>query len=234
MRRSAFLVLVISLSTASMVMALPGFDISVGPYVGAYKPSLKTVNEQVLLYDHQTAYGYSAIYGIQAKVGLPMGLGGGIEFGSWSNKKEWTDDQADIHAYKVKLMPVDVFAQYSMPLVPMVLKGKAGASVGKVWADFDVSQTRPDQWNHYWNSEGSAASFGIFTGLDLVALPKVNIGFDVGYKFCEVEKLTIVECHEEGSINDVLEYYNHDLDQVIPLPLELSGVSSRLVVSYVF
>lgn len=215
--------------------ALPGLEISIGPYVGLYGPSLKTINEQVLLWDHQTAFGSAAIFGGQIKLGLPMGLGGGVDLGYWSNSKEWTEDNLiDQHAYKVKLMPLDFFVQYSMPIVPMVLKAKAGASVGNVWASLDVSEVRPNVWNHYWNSEGSAATFGIFGGLDLVALPKFNISAEIGYRMGEVDHLIVKECHEPDHVNDVYEYYDHAKDQQLPLPLELSGMNAKLIVTYVF
>ncbi|HBZ86226.1 MAG: hypothetical protein A2509_11780 [Candidatus Edwardsbacteria bacterium RIFOXYD12_FULL_50_11] len=214
--------------------ALPGLEIGVGPYVGLYSPALTTINEQVLLYDHQTAFGSAAIFGGQVKLGLPLGLGGGVDLGYWSSSKEWAEDNLDQHAYKVKLMPVDVFVQYAMPLVPMVLKAKAGVSVGNIWAGLDASQVRPNQWNHYWNSEGSAATFGIFGGLDLVALPKFNISAEIGYKMGEVDHLIIKESHEPDNVNDVLEYYDHDKDQVLPLPLEISGITAKLIATYVF
>ena len=215
--------------------ALPGLEIGVGPYVGLYNPALTTINEQVLLWDHQTAFGSAAIFGGQVKLGLPMGLGGGVDLGYWSNSKEWTEDNLiDQHAYKIKLMPVDFFVQYSMPIVPMVLKGKAGVSVGNVWAGLDVSEVRPNVWNHYWNSEGSAATFGIFGGLDLLALPVFNISAEIGYRMGEVDQLTVKESHEPDNVNDILEYYNHDRDQVLPLPLEISGVNAKLIATYVF
>jgi len=215
--------------------ALPGLEIGVGPYVGLYSPALTTINEQVLLYDHQTAFGSAAIFGGQLKLGLPMGLGGGVDLGYWSNSKEWTEDNlTDQHAYKVKLMPVDFFVQYSMPIVPMVLKGKAGVSVGNVWAGLDASEVRINQWNHYWNSEGSAATFGIFGGLDLVALPMFNISAEIGYRMGKVDHLIIKECHEPDRVNDVYEYYDHAKDQDLPLPLELSGVNAKIVATYVF
>ncbi|MBU1356683.1 MAG: hypothetical protein KJ620_08960 [Candidatus Edwardsbacteria bacterium] len=215
--------------------ALPGLEIAVGPYVGLYNPALTTINEQVLLWDHQTAFGSAAIVGGQIKLGLPMGLGGGVDLGYWSNSKEWIEDNLiDQHAYKVKLMPVDFFVQYSMPIVPMVLKGKAGVSVGNVWAGTEVSEVRPNVWNHYWNSEGSAATFGILGGLDLVALPMFNISAEIGYRMGKVDHLIIKECHEPDHVNDVYEYYDHAKDQDLPLPLELSGVSAKLIATYVF
>jgi hypothetical protein len=234
MKKICIMSMIITAVAFGIAAALPGLEISVGPYIGTYNPSLKTLDEQVLLYDHQTVMGSAAIFGGQFKLGLPMGLGGGIDLGYWSNSKEWTDDAGDLNSYKVKLMPLDVFVQYSMPIVPAVLKGKAGASAGNVWASFDASQVRPNVWNHYWNTEGSANTFGIFGGLELVALPKFNFSAEVGYKMGEIEKLTIKECHEPGEINDVLEYYDHDKDQVLPLPLELNGTSFKIVATYVF
>jgi len=215
-------------------LALPGLEIAIGPYVGLYNPSLKTANEQILLYDHQTAFGSAMLFGGQFKLGLPMGIGGGVDFGYWSNSKEWTDDIGDINSYKIKLMPLDVFMQYSMPIIPMVLKAKAGGSAGNVWASLDVSEVRPSTWNHYWNSEGSASTFGVFGGLDLVILPKVNISAEIGYKMGKVDDLTIKECHEPDYINDIYVYYDHDKDQQLPLSLELNGVNAKLIVTYVF
>ncbi len=234
MKRLSLMVLAIVLLSLN-AFALPGLEIGVGPYVGLYNPALTTVNEQVLLWDHQTAFGSAAIFGGQLKLGLPMGLGGGVDLGYWSNSKEWTEDNLiDQHAYKIKLMPVDVFIQYSMPLIPMVLKAKAGASVGNVSAGLDVSENRINQWNHYWNSEGSAVIFGVFGGLDLVALPKFNISAEIGYKMGKVDHLIIKECHEPDNVNDVYEYYDHTKDQQLPLPLELSGVNAKIVATYVF
>lgn len=233
MKKGLLTAAILSLSALN-AFALPGLEIAVGPYVGLYSPSLTTINDKVLIYDHQTALGSAAIFGGQIKLGLPMGLGGGVDLGYWSNSKEWTEDDLDQHAYKVKLMPVDVFVQYSMSIAPKVLKGKAGVSVGNVWAGLNASEVRPNQWNHYWNSEGSTSTYGIFVGLDLVVLPMFNISAEAGYKMGKVEQLTIKECHEPEHINDVYEYYDHDKDQNLPLPLELNGMTAKLIVTYVF
>ena len=225
----------ILLLSALNALALPGLEIAVGPYVGLYSPSLTTINDKVLIYDHQTALGSAAIFGGQIKLGLPMRLGGGVDLGYWSNSKEWTEDnQTEQHAYKIKLMPLNIFVQYAMPIVPAVMKAKAGVSVGNVWANLDVSETQINLWNHYWNSEGSTSTYGIFGGLDLVVLPMFNISAEAGYKMGKVEQLIIKGCHEPEHINDVYEYYDHDKDQNLPLPLELNGVTAKLIVTYVF
>jgi len=234
MKKTCILTTILTIINFGIALALPGLEISVGPYVGIYNPSMKTLNEQVLLFDHQTSLGSAAVFGGQFKLGLPMGLGGGIDLGYWSNGKDWTDDAGDLNSYQVKLMPLDVFVQYSLPIVPGVLKGKAGASVGNVWASFDASQVRPTVWNHYWNTEGSASTFGLLGGLELTALPKFNFSAEIGYKMGEVDELTIKECHEPGEINDIMQYYDHDKDQVLPLPLELSGISFKIAATYVF
>jgi hypothetical protein len=219
---------------AANALALPGLEISAGGYLGSYKPSLKTLNEKVLLYDHQTGFGSSMQFGGQLRLGLPLGLGGGIDLGYWNQQKEWTDDQLDRNSIELKLIPLDFFVQYAMPIVPLVLKGKVGATAGTVQASLDISETRVSQWDHYWNSEGSTSTFGLFGGLDLVALPKVNISAEVGYKMGEVDRLTIKASHEPDNVNDILEYYDHDKDQILPLPLELNGVTTKIVVTYVF
>ncbi len=219
---------------AANALALPGLEISAGGFLGSYKPSLKTLNEKVLLYDHQTGIGSALQFGGRLMLGLPLGLGGGIDLGYWSQTKEWNDDQLDQNTVKVKLMPLDFFVQYSMPIVPMVLKGKAGASVGNVQANLDISETRINQWSHYWNSEGSTSTFGLFGGLDLVVLPKINISTEVGYRMGEVDRLTIKSSHDPDHVNDILEYYDHDKDQVLPLPMELNGISTKLIITYVF
>ena len=215
-------------------LALPGLEIAIGPYVGLYNPSLKTINEQVLLYDHQTVFGSAAIFGGQLKLGLPMGLGGGVDLGYWSNSKEWTEDNLiDQDAYKVNLMPLDVFVQYSMPIVPMILKTKIGISIGNTWANFERNQIETTQI-HYWKAEGSTNTFGLFGGLDLVALPKFNISAEIGYKMGKVDNLTITECHNPDRINEIYEYYDHDKNQQLPLPLELNGLNAKLIATYVF
>lgn len=219
---------------AAKALALPGLEISAGGFLGSYKPSLKTLNEKVLLYDHQTGIGSAMQFGGRLMVGLPLGLAGGIDLGYWSQTKEWDDNQLDQHSVKVKLMPLDFFVQYSMPIVPMVLKGKAGASVGNVQASLDISETRLNQWNHYWNSEGSTSTFGLFGGLDLVVLPKLNISAQAGYRMGEVDRLIIKSSHDADHVNDILEYYDHDKEQVLPLPMELNGISTKLVLTYIF
>lgn len=234
MKKTAIIVLALTAIALNSATALPGLEIAIGPYVGLYNPSLKTINEQVFLWDHQTGMSSALIYGGQVKIGLPMGIGGGLDMGYWTNSKEWVDDQTDQNSYKIKLMPLDVFVQYSMPIVPMVLKAKVGASAGNVWAYFDVSEVRPNVWNHYWKAEGSTSTFDVFGGLDLVALPKFNVSAEIGYRMGKVDQLIIKECHEPDDINDVLQYYDHDREQQLPLPLELSGVNAKLIVTYVF
>ena len=219
---------------AANAMALPGLEFSAGGFAGIYKPSLKTLNDKVLLYDHQTGMGSALQYGGRIMVGLPLGLGGGVDLGYWSQTKEWNDDQLDQHSIKARLKPLDFFVQYSIPIVPAVLKGKAGVSAGNVWADLDISETRTGQWSHYFNSEGSAATFGLFGGLDLVALPKFNLSAEVGYKMGGVDRLTIKASHEPDDVGDILEYYDHDKEQVLPLPMELNGVTAKLVLTYIF
>lgn len=227
-------ILISIVTLAGSAMALPGLEISIGPYIGSYNPSLKTFNEQVLLYDHQTAMGSSVLFGGQFKIGLPMGLGGGIDLGYWNNSKDWTDDAGDLNSYELKLMPLDVFVQYSMPIVPAVLKAKAGASMGNVWANFDASQIRTNVWTHYWNTEGSTNTFGFLGGLEFTALPKFNLSAEIGYKIGEIDELTIKESHEPDNVNDILQYYDHDKDQLLPLPLELNGINFKIVATYVF
>ena len=175
-------------------LALPGLEIAIGPYVGLYNPSLKTLDEQVFLWNHQTGMGSALIYGGQIKIGLPMGIGGGLDMGYWKNTKEWTDITTagtTVNNYKISLMPLDVFAQYSMPIVPMVLKAKLGASVGNIWAKYDRNQTLINQWVHYWKAEGSTSTFGVYGGLDLVALPKFNVSAEIGYKMGKVDQLLL-------------------------------------------
>ncbi len=54
---------------------------------------LKTINEQVLLYGTTKRASVRPPYSAdRLKLGLPMGLGGGVDLGYWSNSKEWTED----------------------------------------------------------------------------------------------------------------------------------------------
>lgn len=242
-----FLTLSFCLILASSVLsAVPGLSLSVGPYLGVYKPSLETFNDQVLLYVPRPALGSAMEYGLQAKAGLPLiGAGVGLNLGRWANGDEWTalalgGTATDATEYKISLIPLEAFADYSLPIVPMVLKGRVGGALGMAWASFKTDWRRTDnssgaELGHYSaTAKGSTPYLGLNAGLDLVSIPKVTIGCDFGYRMGKVEQLKIKQSSDPADIGTILEYHNHTTGQDIPLPLELNGLYARLVARYHF
>lgn len=231
---------------SSALSAVPGLDLSVGPYLGVFKPSLETFNDQVLLYVPRPALGSAMEYGLQAKAGLPLvGVGAGINLGHWSNGDEWTEPAlgataTDAIEYKIAFTPLEAFADYSLPIVPMVLKGRVGGAIGMAWASFKTDWRRTDnssgaELGHYSaTAKGSTPYLGFNAGLDLVSIPKVTVGCDFGYRMGKVEQLKVKESSEPADVGTIYEYYNHTTGQVIPLPLELNGLYARLVARYHF
>lgn len=247
MTKRMFSLLAVLATLASALPAMSGLDLSVGPYLGIFNPSLKTFNDQVLLYEHRPALGSAAEYGIQVKGGIPLvGLGAGVNFGRWSNGDKWSalagpgDLYTDAHDYKITIYPLEVFADYSLPIVPMVLKGRAGGSLGMAWTSLDVNYRRvvnatgAEESHYSATAKGSTPCLGLNAGLDLVSIPKVTIGCDLGYRMGKVEQLEIRESSEPAHVGTILQYYDHTRDQQLPLPLELNGLYARLVARYHF
>lgn len=242
-----FLTLPLCLILVSTILpAVPGLDLSVGPYLGVFKPSLETFNDQILLYVPRPALGSAMEYGLQAKAGLPLiGVGFGLNLGRWANGDEWTAPAlgataTDAMEYKISFIPLEAFADYSLPIVPMVLKGRAGGAIGMTWASFKTDWRRTDnasgaELGHYSaTARGSTPYLGLNAGLDLVSIPKVTVGCDFGYRIGKVEQLKVKESSVPADVGTIYEYYNHTTDQVIPLPLELNGLYARLVARYHF
>ncbi len=231
---------------STLLPAVPGLDLSVGPYLGVFKPSLETFNDQVLLYVPRPALGSAMEYGLQAKAGLPLiGVGVGLNLGRWANGDEWSESAlggtaTDAMEYKISLIPLEAFADYSLPIVPMVLKGRAGGAIGMIWASFKEDWRRTDnasgaELDHYnATARGSTPYLGLNAGLDLVSIPKFTIGCDLGYRMGKIEQLKVKESNDPVEIGTILEYNNHTTGQEIPLPLELNGLYGRLVARYHF
>lgn len=243
------LLTVLSLLTISCPLrsAVPGLSLSLGPYLGFYQPSLETFNNQVLLYEPRPAWGTAAEFGLQAKAGLPlMGVGAGINFGRWSNDDQWSTvaGPGGIYTltskYRITLYPVEAFADYSLPIIPMVLKGRAGAALGLAWGSMEgdfrwvVTATGVEDRHHYFTAKGSTPYLGLNAGLDLVSIPKITIGCDLGLRLGEIEQLEVKKCHDPAQVGTILEYHNHVTGQDIPLPLELNGFYFRLLARYHF
>lgn len=232
---------------SSALSAVPGLDLSVGPYLGVFKPSLETFNDQILLYVPRPAWGSAVEFGLQVKTGLPLvGIGAGINIGRWTNDDQWVS-QAGFgglytvsHDYGITLYPIEAFADYSLPIVPMVLKGRAGGALGMAWASFKydelstVTATGVEDYHSYATAKGSTPYLGINAGLDLVSIPKFTVGCDLGYRMGKIEQLKVKEADDPVEIGTILEYHNHTTGQVIPLPLELNGLYGRLVARYHF
>ncbi|GEM_PF-2158118 len=231
---------------SSALAAIPGLDFSAGPYLGAFSPSLETLNDQVLLYVPRAALGSSTEFGLQAKAGFPLvGVGAGINLGRWSNGDDWTEPAlgataTDAIEYKIAFTPLEAFADYSLPIVPMMLKGRAGAAIGMAWATFKRNEVTTDnasgvEVQHYSaTAKGSTPYLGLNAGLDLVSIPKFTIGCDLGYRMGKIEQLKVKESSDPADVGTIYEYYNHATGQVIPLPLELDGLWARFVVRYHF
>jgi len=230
-----------------LAAAVPGLSLSLGPYLGSYKPSLKTFNNQVLLYEPRPAWGSAAEYGLQAKAGLPLvGLGAGINLGHWSHSDQWSTTAGPggiytlTNKYQIILYPLEAFADYSLPIIPMILKGRAGGALGIAWATFKsdsrrvVTTTGVEDQHNYFTARGSTSYFGLNLGLDLVAIPKFTIGADLGYRLGEIEQLEVKESNNPSDIGTLVQYYDHIRSQVLPLPLELNGLYVRLMARYHF
>lgn len=247
MTKRMFSLLVCFVALAASLPALSGLDLSAGPYLGIFNPSLKTFNDQVLLYEPRPALGSAAEYGLQVKGGIPLvGLGGGVNFGRWSNGDKWSalagpgNRYTLATDYSITFYPLEAFADYSLPFVPMVLKGRIGGSLGMSWATFKydelwtIATTGADTIHHYATAKGSTPYLGLNAGLDLVSIPKVTIGCDIGYRMGKVEQLTVKESHDPDEIGRIQQYYDHARSQILPLPLELNGLYARLVARYHF
>jgi hypothetical protein len=186
-------------------------------------------------------------FGLQAKTGLPLiGIGAGLNLGRWANDDEWTSTAGPggiytlTSKYKIVLYPVEAFADYSLPLVPMVLKGRAGGSLGLAWGTMEgdflwvVTSTGAEAGHAYFTAKGSTPYLGLNAGLDLVSIPKFTVGCDLGYRMGKVEQLKIKESSDPADVGTIYEYYNHTTGQHIPLPLEINGLYARLVARYHF
>lgn len=244
--RAVILVLCL-LVIAPTLSAMAGFDLSLGPYLGVFKPSLETFNDQVLLYEPRPAWGSATEFGLQVKTGLPLvGIGAGLNIGRWANDDQWTATAGPggiytlTGKYKIVLYPFDAFADYSLPIVPMVLKGRVGGSLGIAWGTMEgdflwvVTATGAEADHTYFTAKGSTPYLGVNAGLDLVSIPKVTIGCDFGYRMGKIEQLKIKKADDPTEIGTILEYHNHTTGQDIPLPLELNGLYARLVARYHF
>lgn len=240
--------LLVLAAVAQGALALPVIDVSVGPYIGIYKPSLRILNDQVLVWDHHPEIGSAAAYGVEVKAELPMGLGGGIGLGYWSNASSWREDNSspgnpNIEDFKIDVSApmLDVNACYRVPLVPGVLKARAGVAMTMAWGrlqytyDFLHLSGGTQVTDHFGEiAKGSGTTFGLLAGLDLVTIPKVTIGLEAGYRAGKIDKLTVKESTDPDHVGTVYQYYDHGTNQLLTLPVELSGMHVKLSARYHF